>query len=64
MTERFSLKIANYISDQLSEMTIEELEQVRIDCSRLTDTNCDWREYTLAPYIKGRAMAHINLKRG
>jgi len=67
MDERFSLKIANYISDQLSEMTIEELEQVRLDCIKLADTSCDWSEYTsehlLAPYIKSRVLMHINKRK-
>lgn len=46
---------ANGIFDRLRVMSDEELSQVVAHCDSLTTTNCDWREYEIAPFIKGMA---------
>jgi hypothetical protein len=60
--ETFSGKIADYLVENLKRLTDNDLRDIVVQCSSLTETNCWWVEYRLREIITDVTLNELELR--
>ena len=60
VTVRMAAEAMMKVIDQISQMDADGLRTLIKECDGMTQTNCWWLEYRLAPLVKQEAQEHLS----